>query len=82
MFSGSLSELLFQVITSWQVIAVTIALVAFMFIVNHVARTYHSPRFASKSRPQKVKPAKAAKSGPKVVSDSEDSNEALDLEEG
>ncbi|MDR2716956.1 MAG: hypothetical protein LBB89_02680 [Treponema sp.] len=57
MFSKELTELLLQVIQSWQVIAVTIALVFYMSLINYVARRYHRPHFVSKSKPKKVKPA-------------------------
>ena len=56
MFSKELTELLLQVITSWQVIAVTIGLVLFMSLVSYVARRYHRPASVSKSKPKKVKP--------------------------
>jgi hypothetical protein len=54
MFSKELSELLSQVITSWQVIAVTVALVLYIYLVNYAARRYRRPRFVSKSRPKKA----------------------------
>ena len=60
MFSDGLKAILLQVITSWQVIAVTLALVLFIYLVNYVARSYHRPRL-SKSKPQKVKKAKPEK---------------------
>lgn len=41
MFSGEVRRLLFQVITSWQVLAVTVVLIVYVFIVNYVARVYH-----------------------------------------
>jgi hypothetical protein len=44
MFSGELISLLKQVITSWQVIAVSVALVLYIFLVSYVARTYQRPR--------------------------------------
>ena len=40
MFSNEVKELLVRVISSWQVLAVTGALVIYIFIVNSVARTY------------------------------------------
>jgi hypothetical protein len=55
MFSKELTELLIQVVQSWQVIAVTIALVLFMYLVGYVARSYHRPRSVSRSKPKKVK---------------------------
>jgi Na+-transporting methylmalonyl-CoA/oxaloacetate decarboxylase gamma subunit len=57
MFSKEFTELLIQVVQSWQVIAVTIALVLFMYLVGYVARSYHHPRSVSKSKPKKAKPA-------------------------
>jgi len=44
MFSKELTELLIQVVQSWQVIAVTIALVLFLYLVSYVARSYRRPR--------------------------------------
>jgi len=55
MFSMELKELLPQIITSWQVIVISIALVLYMWLVNYVARTYHRPRFISKSKPKRKK---------------------------
>jgi hypothetical protein len=43
MFSGELISLLKQVISSWQVIAVSVALVLYIFLVSYVARTYKRP---------------------------------------
>ncbi|MDR0495328.1 MAG: hypothetical protein LBG95_06860 [Treponema sp.] len=58
MFSKEFSELLLQVVTSWQVIAITVALVLYIYLVNYVARSYHRPHSVSKSKPKKVKPEK------------------------
>jgi hypothetical protein len=44
MFSGELMGILKQVVSSWQVIAVSAALVLYMFLVSYVARTYKRPR--------------------------------------
>ena len=38
MFSNEIKKLLIQVISSWQVIAVTIVLIIYVSIVNYVAR--------------------------------------------
>ena len=81
MFSREVRELLFQVITSWQVIAITVVLVMYMFLVNYVSRSYNRPRRVSRSRPRKTKAAQRLKSGPNEVTDSTNSNEALGLEE-
>lgn len=44
MFSAEIRQLLIQVISSWQVLAVTVVLVLYVFLVNYVARLYHNPR--------------------------------------
>ena len=80
MFSREIMTLLPQIITSWQVIAVTVALVLYMFLISYVSRTYHRPRLVSKSMPKKIR-IKKEKTGPTEAPDSEDSNEALGLEE-
>ena len=46
MFSAELKKLLIQVITSWQVIVVTVVLVFYIFIVNSVARLYRRRRYS------------------------------------
>ena len=73
MFSKELTELLYQVIKSWQVIAVTLALIFYMYLVSYAARRYRRPRSVSKSKPQKVKPA------PKAAI-TEESEESIPLE--
>jgi len=82
MFQNEVVNLLIQVIKSWQVIAITVALVLYMFLVNYVARTHHRPRFVSKSKPRKSKSKAASKAKPSgAVTEDEDSNAALGLEE-
>jgi hypothetical protein len=59
MFSKEVFALLSEVISSWQVIAITVALVLYLNIVFYVARAYHRPRrklserikFKRKSKP-------------------------------
>jgi|TergutMp193P3_1026864.scaffolds.fasta_scaffold341303_2 hypothetical protein len=79
MFQNEVANLIAEVVQSWQVIAMTIAIVLYMLLVNYVARTYHRPRFISKSKPRKSA-AKAKPSGP-VVTEDTDPNAALGLEE-
>ena len=50
MFQKEVLDLLFQVIQSWQVLVITIALVLYLCLVNFVARTYRRPRFVSKKK--------------------------------
>ena len=83
MFSGEMMKLLFSLLKTWQVIAVTVAIVLYIFLINYVARTYHRPRFVSKSKPKKAKPPAAEKPGKadKKKTSEKESNEELGLEE-
>jgi flagellar biosynthesis/type III secretory pathway M-ring protein FliF/YscJ len=47
MFSKELRDMLLQVITSWQVLAVTVAVILYFFLVSYVGRSYRRPRHAS-----------------------------------
>jgi hypothetical protein len=60
MFSDELRNLLFQVIKSWQVIAVSIALVLYMSLVSYAAREHHKPASVSKTKPKKKEKSKPA----------------------
>ena len=83
MFSKEILQLLIQVVTSWQIIAVTVALIFYMNIVLIVARRSHyRPRMVQKK--VKRKKAAPAESGPEEVVTSPDSdiNDELGLEEG
>jgi hypothetical protein len=44
LFSKELTSLIVSVLTSWQVIAVTLAIVVYAAIVSNVARLYRSAR--------------------------------------
>jgi len=62
MFSSEIRKLLIQVISSWQVIAVTIVLIIYVSIVNYVARTRsRNPRRSNTPIPKdkKKKPEKS-----------------------
>jgi hypothetical protein len=43
-----LFELLKQVLTSWQVIVVTLVILAYINIVSYVSKSYHRPRSSKK----------------------------------
>ena len=83
MFSKEILSLLIQVVRSWQVIAITVAIVLYISLVSYVARMYHSPRFTSKTSKRKKKKGENAEAAPAaagpVIEDS--SNEELGLEE-
>jgi len=53
MFSDELKNLLFQVIKSWQVIAVSIAVVLYLSLVGYASRAHNKPAFVSKIKPKK-----------------------------
>jgi hypothetical protein len=63
MFSEELRNLLFQVIKSWQVIAVTIVLVLYISLVNYAARAHKKPAFVSKIKPKKKNKKEKEKPG-------------------
>lgn len=75
MFSAEVRELLVQVISSWQVITVTIVLVIYIFLVNYVAKLNRPESSRKLFLPKAKKPAKPAK--PVAPSESDD----LDLED-
>jgi hypothetical protein len=77
---GGMFKLLIQLLSTWQVIAVTIAIVLYMSLINYVARTHHRPRYVSKSKPKKAKAAQAKKPEKKKTTEAE-TNEELGLEE-
>jgi flagellar biosynthesis/type III secretory pathway M-ring protein FliF/YscJ len=61
MFSPETIALLIAVISSWQVIAITIVIVLYFLLVTYVARLYRRPR-AMSARPSK--PHKKEKAAP------------------
>jgi len=62
-------SLLIQVITSWQVIAITVGLIMYMTLVFYVARIYHRPRSSSRTK------IRRRKSPASVISEDADSLE-------
>ena len=80
MYPDGIFALLKEVISSWHVIAITIALVIYMNIVFYVARAYHRPR-VKKVRVKKVKESKADDDLGGIVDDGDNLNDELGLEE-
>lgn len=70
-----LIDVIKKVISSWQVIAVTIVLVFYFMLVSYVARFYHQPR-SSFDSPPKQKGEAPAEALPESGED-----EDLDIEE-
>jgi hypothetical protein len=61
MFSKELWNFLIQVISSWQIILVTVVLILYFTLVSYVARVYHPSRisdFSFNSKPKKIKKEK------------------------
>jgi hypothetical protein len=84
MFSKELLSLLLRVITSWQVIAVSVVIVLYLFLVSYVGNPYHRPRsvssFPSRPKKKKEKPAPVA-SGDAGGESKQETNDDLGLEE-
>jgi hypothetical protein len=80
-FSKEIMALLGQVITSWQVIVVTIAIVIYISIVSSVARSRRRLHLAPKKIKPKKKKAASAVEGPEEVTTGSNSNDELGLEE-
>ncbi|MDR0319955.1 MAG: hypothetical protein LBI28_00490 [Treponema sp.] len=78
----SLWDLLKQILSSWQVIAITIAIAIYISIVSYVARSYHRPRM-KKVKSFKKKKAEPTAATPEVSEEDSamDSNDELGLEE-
>ena len=78
MDTKELIPLLIHVVSSWEVIAVTVAIVLYIFIVSFVGRTHGRRRKHSfNAKPKKSKPAPVA--AEPVLQ--EDSNSELGLDE-
>jgi flagellar biosynthesis/type III secretory pathway M-ring protein FliF/YscJ len=83
MFSKEMINLLIRIITSWQVIAVTVAFILYVFLVSYVARLYRRPRsismFPAKPKFKKAKsPAASEEDGSETP---ETADDELGLEE-
>jgi len=80
MFTKEFFELLTQIIKSWQVIAVSVALILYLNIVSYVSRGYHPPR-RKKVKIKSKKAAPAPAEGPEESASGSNSNDELGLEE-
>jgi hypothetical protein len=77
MFSEGIFKLLIRVVSSWQVIAITIALLLYLNIVFYVSRSYHRPR----EKKVRVKKKKAEEIPAATTEEGASSNDELGLEE-
>jgi len=58
MFTKEFFEFLGKIITSWQVIVVSVVLVIYFSLVSYVARIHHHRRWSFHSKSKKDKPQK------------------------
>jgi hypothetical protein len=81
MFSEELISLLIKVVKSWQVIAMVVALVLYMSMVNYVLRSHHKPASVSRTKPKKEKVKKEKpKKGKPGSAESGDEDEITEQE--
>jgi hypothetical protein len=80
-FSKEVLNLLGQVITSWQVLAVTVGFIFYVNIVTYVAREHYRPPKAKKTRVRKNKVKMPPTSGPEEAETGSSTNDELGLEE-
>ena len=69
MDNGGLRELIFQVVSSWQVIGATVLIFFYFFLVNYASRSHYHRRPAPSAKPKRVKKAKVK--AEEAVDDSE-----------
>jgi len=84
MQSLTLIELLKQVITSWQVIAITVALLLYLNLVFYVSRSHNRPKKISKISVKKSSPKPAEHDDEVEVTNdkkADNTNDELGLEE-
>ena len=85
MYPNSIFELVKDVLTSWQVIVVTIGIVIYLNIVFYTARYYRTPKLGSMvkkiSFKRKKSPANPSSAGPETLSGGSSSNDDLGLDE-
>jgi len=62
MFNGEIRKLLIKVISSWQVIAATLVLVVYFYLIKYVAKVYHKKRPRRQAK-RKAKPETANAAG-------------------
>ena len=81
MFGAEIRKLLFQVITSWQVIVVTVLLVMYIFLVNYVANIYYRQRRTRKPLIPRAKAAAANSQGAAPQAAPQQEDDELGLED-
>jgi anionic cell wall polymer biosynthesis LytR-Cps2A-Psr (LCP) family protein len=80
----SLLEVIKHVLTSWQVLVITIVIILFTFLVSYTAKSYHRPRSFKKVNMnvfKKKNAQPATQGGPEETTSGDDPNAELGLEE-
>jgi len=73
--------LLVKVISSWQVIAITVALILYLRIVFYVSKAYHRPMVSKISFKKKKSKSEEITAAPEVKEEEASTNDELGLEE-
>ena len=84
MFSSEFFEVLKQILGSWQVIAVSVALIVYLYIVSYTARGYRTKRVKKagiKLKKVKSKSVITEDYGPEEAESKTNINDELGLEE-
>ena len=69
MVNIGLRDLILQVISSWQVIAATVVILIYIFLVNYVARTKRITRLQNRLKMKKPKKEKNVAAPPEETAD-------------
>ncbi|MDR3341326.1 MAG: hypothetical protein LBT14_00800 [Treponema sp.] len=64
MFSDELKNVLIKIITSWQVIVVTLVMILYFSLVSYVVRVHRRPNTPMAPKPKKFKKLKTVVSEP------------------
>ena len=85
MLKDGIFDLLLHVVSSWQVIVVTVGIILYLNIVFYVARSYRTPRIKSLVKQISVKrknsKGTSATEGPETLPSGSNVNDELGLEE-
>jgi hypothetical protein len=60
---GQIKDMLIQVITSWQVIFITVVVILYLFLVSYVTKLYHKARMPKSSKKKSKKTASSGNEG-------------------
>jgi hypothetical protein len=85
MYPESMFELIKHVLTSWQVIAVTVGIVLYLNLVFYAARHYRTPKISSIAKKIRFKRKKSSENpnsgGTDTISGGSNTNDELGLDD-